>query len=427
MIDRLTIRRPFAAYGITLALAACVCLSAYADRAEVRLKDGTTLRGDVDVLADELVIRNAAGEVRYKRSLVDRIERVEAAATIDDDYAWNFKVLRPDDVEGHYALAEYLNSKARWDLLARQAEYVLRIAPDHQNARLLLNQALARLKEAGVAPTSEPSEVDDNDPDGKIAPQPLLSKRDIDRIRLGEYATDGLPEVVQVRFMRQPGQKRVDEVVADELREKPDHDPRWLKTLERGRPHEQLQVVLRATGMKYADQIELKTELHKFEQFRKTVLPLLSKGCARVGCHSGATAEVFRFPKAAKSSDPYIFTTFLLFDRMETRVGPMIDRAAPDQSALLKFLVPAPVNRSHPHPDVKGRFSPPLRGVNDRQYKAVVEWIRSLRTPRPDYELEYDAPPVNLASRKANPEPVAQPGDTNKPTPASLPAAPGQP
>lgn len=371
---------------LTLALLATTAL---AERAEVHLRDGTTLRGDVDFTETEVVVRNAAGEVRYPRAAVARVERLEAPATVDADYAWSFRALAADDLEGHFALAEYLNSRERYDLLARQAEYILGKSPEHRNARLLLDLALEKMKSEQAPATDE---GDEQEPAGTIPPPPLLTREEIQRIRLSEYATDGIPEVLQLRFLRRPGQKSLEDTIVAQLRAQPEHDPRWIRTLERGRAHEQLQIVLRVSGLEHADRIELKSELHKFEQFRRSVLPLLIKGCARAGCHGGASAESFRFPRAAKSSDPFVFTTFVMFDRMSSRVGPMIDRAAPEQSALLKFLIPAPEDRAHPHPDVSGRFKPLLRSDKERDYRAVADWIRSLKTPRPDYGLQLDLP-----------------------------------
>ena len=77
---------------------------------------------------------------------------------------------------------------------------------------------------------------------------------------------------------------------------------------------------------------------------------------------------------------------------METAAGPMIDRALPEDSALIRYLLPAEEGQpSHP-PVEQGRVMPVLRSTRDPRYQTLVQWISSLRSPHPDYEMEYVFP-----------------------------------
>ena len=70
----------------------------------------------------------------------------------------------------------------------------------------------------------------------------------------------------------------------------------------------------------------------------------------------------------------------------------MIDRALPEDSALIRYMLPAEEGQpSHP-PVERGRVMPVLRSTRDPRYQMLVEWISSLRSPHPDYQLEYVFP-----------------------------------
>ena len=112
-------------------------------------------------------------------------------------------------------------------------------------------------------------------------------------------------------------------------------------------------------------------------------------------------------PRGARNSDAYAYTSFVILDRIQTRAGPLLDRALPEQSVLLRYMLPAEKgNEVHP-PVEKGRVNAVLWGLHDARYEALVEWVASLRTPHPDYELDYAFPEWLNAGRPEGPGPEA--------------------
>jgi hypothetical protein len=108
------------------------------------------------------------------------------------------------------------------------------------------------------------------------------------------------------------------------------------------------------------------------------------------------------------------------FGRGELR---MIDRARPDQSLLVQYMLP-PTIAEHDHPQVPG-YRPIVRGREDPVYLRTIDWIgKSLEPVEPDYGIDY-RPPVGRATT----EPAAtQPAEAQQQqaSPQGQPVAPPQ-
>jgi hypothetical protein len=376
----------------------CGVVPAVADLANVFPKQASPLRGDVTWTADEIVIRNAAGEVRFKKEQVERVEWLTATETVEKDLKRRFNVLRAGDIKGHFALAEWLREKERFDLLKVQCRYILGLEPDHRNAKLLLELAQSKLiEQANVAAAEGQASGEAKETEGLPEP-PLLSDEDIKRLKLYEYPLDGRPEKVFVKFVRKKGYADVERIVRKDLGLAGKLDPQAERILERGQPHEKLQLILQTTGLKYADRIEIRGEPEVFQTFRRRILPLVAKGCAKSGCHGAREAQVFRLPRGPRSKDDVAYTSFLILDQLQTEHGPLIDRDLPGNSALLSFMLPpeelpGDEESRYGHPPVeKGRFVPVLRNTRDPDFNVVLDWLNSLNVPHPPYELEYEFP-----------------------------------
>lgn len=357
----LTRRGGRVAAGLLLA-ALSLGAPAPAELADVHLKSGLVLRGDVTSTDGEVVVRNALGEVRFPLADVARI-------------------------------------------------VPLRGTPAEPPAS-------APASAPSTAPgTSAPA--GDSGADDELPPPPRISADDINRLRLGELTLDGAPEDVRFRFLRHAGQEDLTTEVLELLRMREDYEPGWERILTRGPPAAQLQLIIRTTGLSHADRVQLQSDPHAFALFRRRVLPLIERGCARSGCHAGTTARAFRFPIGTRESDAYVYTSFVLLDQMQTAHGPLIDRVIPEDSVLLSYMLPREGN-PRPHPPVgRGpRFKPTIRPRSE-EYQAVADWINFLLTPAPDYGLEYDHPyrgPFDLTEPSDTPaadesEPDAAPPD----------------
>jgi len=307
-------------------VAILIASSSIADLGRLTLTDGTTLRGDISESETEVVLRNAAGELRYSREQVARIE---------------------------------------YDAPASATQPASRPAT----------------RPAATHPKFEGP-----------PPPPLLSKRDVVRLKLHEYPLDGEPQKITVEFLKKRGEPNVEELVARDIRAGIEfEDLRWNETLKKGQPPEKLQLILKATGVKYADRIEIRGDTETFAPFRRRVLSQLTTGCAKSGCHGGNVAHVWRLPAGIQAGEEYAYTSFYIVNSLQTPLGPMIDRNLPEQSALLKYMLPAK-GESAAHPPVKNvKIAPVFSGTNDPDYQAVLSWINSLRV-HARYELDYEPP-----------------------------------
>src|SRR5262249_13058938 len=161
--------------------------------------------------------------------------------------------------------------------------------------------------------------------------------RDILRLKLYEYPLDGEPQKVGVEFPRKRGEANVEDLVAKDIHAGVEpEDPKWEQKLSKGRPPEKLQLILKTTALKYADRIDIRGDPECFSAFRRKVLPLVTQGCIKSGCHGGNATHVWRLPAGLQSGDEYAYTSFYILDQIQTPIGPMIDRTVPERSALLK-------------------------------------------------------------------------------------------
>jgi hypothetical protein len=348
-------------FGALLLSACALVCAAPADTATIIFHDGAKVHGDVTETPAEIVLDTPYGTRRFAR---DRVLRIE---------------------------------------------YDAQESPQRANPPVPATRSAttgpARDKNDGEA-SSRPTRNVYRGP----APPPPLSEHDITRLKLAEYPLDGEPQTVHVEFTKKRNEPSVETLVEKAIADSKSDEPDWKRILEKGHPPEKLQLVLRTTGLRYADRINVRGDTETFSEFRKKVLPLAMRGCGRTGCHGGNTTEHFRFPTGAQSSDDFVYTAFYVLDSIRTPLGPMIDRDLPEESALLKYMLPHKEGTKPPHSMVKnGKVIPVFESRDSREYRDVVSWISSLRVPHPDYQLAYQAP--DWLAKLAEPRSVPQPAD----------------
>jgi hypothetical protein len=344
--------------ALVVASALCAARLASAELADVYLKSGLKLRGEVSTVDDTVVVKNAAGEMRVPRADVERIVPVGVPSS----------------------------------------------------------RATTAPAPAPTAPTT-PESATQPAAAAELPPAPPLSDEDIQRLKIGELRLDGPPENVRVRFLRKGKQRDLPTEVLDELRERPDYRPEWEETLLHGQPSEKLRLIVRTTDAEHADRIVIENDPEEFAAFRRRVLPLVERSCARSGCHGGHTARIFRFPAGSPTSDTYAYTSFVLLDQMETEDGPLLNRDNPESSQLLEYMLPQKAGeKGHPPVTHGPSFQAVIRDRDDRLYTTVLDWINALRMPHPAYGLAYKNPYAGQPTGQRAGEPE-EPGGP----PATLP------
>ncbi len=327
-----------------------VAAPARTEPADVWLRNGLRLRGDVSVSPSEIVVGTALGTARFLPADVERIVPLGQSATAP--------------------------------ALPAPAE-----------------PAAAPERGAATEPAAEPHAPRPPEP-------PLVSQRDIQLLRFQELRRDGPAESVRVQFAGGRERREFFREVLQELAQRPDYKPQWEDILLRGSAEEKLQLIVATTGTRYVDQIAILNDPDVFATFRSRVLPLVVSGCARSGCHGGDDAEVFRLSSRARSDEAAAYTAFVVLNALMTARGPLIDRDDPQNSALVSYMLPTKEN-PRPHPPVSGkrRLSAAIRSRELPAYDMLVDWIDSLRTPFEGYGLEYSFDPNQPADADAPAEP----------------------
>lgn len=416
-------------------------LVARGEEADVYLKDGRRLHGDVTQTETEVTVNTPAGPLKLAKA---DVVKIVPRLTPDDEYLKRFNAIKRDDVAGHYDLAEWTRSIKRWDLLAKQCKYILGLDPNHANAKLLLEQAQKNIADAENArddresgkpgkgdkqggAKSDKSGKDDaagggkDAKDGKSAgdenepssaPVPLLNKSDILKLKLYELSMLDPPEMLRVKFRAKRGQLDVPKQFVHEAKGKGDFDAKTEAEFLRKKPFEQLREIVRVTGIKFADQIEIDDDPIAFETFRQKIFPIVARGCSsKPGCHGSSPEHEFRLPPASRSAEAAAYTAFALIDATYTRYGPLLDRDDPNASVLLSFMLPEEGN-DRPHPPLKrgAKMVPVMRSSRDANFDMIQKWISSLATPHPKYELDYALP------KRPTTQPASAPGTPAAPT-----------
>jgi len=302
--------------------------------------------------------------------------------------------LEEKDAEGHYRLAEWCRQQGRYDLAAREARKVLAVEPKHERAAALLRAAERKRREQGTsAPSSRPAGA---------ASSRLLSDADVQKLRWGELraAQSGAVEPVRVEFAKGFAEKFLRDLASDADRER----------FRRAQAAEKFQMVIAVTETvdaayaKYADQIRIVDDPTVFREFRRVVLPEVMKGCATPACHGGSVSKGFRLVNEPRHATRTLYTNFFIVQWATGKDGrPVIDRKEPEGSLLLQYLLPAGEAQVS-HPPAQVPIKPMVRGRNDRTYRAILDWIRSLRPfrdGRSDYGIQYGGAEPPAASRPA--------------------------
>ncbi len=386
--------------------------AAAADEATVRLTDGRLLAGDVELYPRQLIVHTSLGKLTIARQEVAAINWLKPAFDARGRLMRALARLEPADLDAHVELARQAATSEQPELAARLCRFVLDQSPDHAAAAALL-------AELGGSAASQPSTQPAAAAEPPVSTPELLSARDILHIKLSEMRLRGEPDRMTVRFVKRSGESDLAALVYRQYARAPEMDTELERHLLRGTPGEKLQAIVALSGLRYADRINVRGSPEALLAFRQRVLPLVAAGCARSGCHGSKDARVFSLPTRSRTREANVYTTFALLDRMYTPIGPMIDREAPEESALLKYLMPQEDERRVHPPVGKRRIGGLVRGLRDRRYRSLVEWIASLRRPHPDYDLEYQWPA--WMERFSPPEPQPAPADPDQ---SRAPAAP---
>jgi hypothetical protein len=401
----------------------CLCMillvadAGWADTGVVTTRDGKTHHGEIDESGGKVTVTIGTSVMRLSR---DDVMSIRSDEEIKADFEARSREVELDNFDGQFALLKWCHEQGRQDLTVLQAQRVLRLEPQHEPTREILksaNDALSRERKARREARggrdrpgrAAPRAHTDREPPaaGELDPTRKLTTAEINRLRFGELKALRLkaaePDSAQVTVPRDTALAFLEKMEGHEDFNTPDQRNRFLQAS----PDMKLAVIANLTDMEFADQVTIRTDPELYQTFRRKVMPAVLHGCATSRCHGGANshdATGLRLWDDPKDTNASVYTNFLLLDEYEMSSGDgqkflMIDRARPDESLLLNWMVrPDQTPFAVPHPG-NVKLDPPYLNREHPGYHLLRDWIASLRVPRPDYG-------VYLTRKPAPPEPV---------------------
>jgi hypothetical protein len=293
------------------------------------------------------------------------------AGDIDDEYLDRFKSLAAKDVNGHFELAKWCREHEKWQLVAQQCRHVLRIEPNHEQAKLLLQVAQTRLSADQALRGRDP------DASGRLRP---LTDEEVQRIRRKELHLDEEGRVV-VRIDRDALREFYEFAHGTGL---VDDDRRAFFKLPRLKL---AQLILRLAPDQFGKAVSIRSDPQRMQTFIRDVQPIILRGCAAADCHGGSAAGDFQLFTGRALSPNASYANYLRMHEHKAGNERLINRDQPGRSLLLSYGLPneevAEETRRHPS-DIMPVFQSP----DDREYRTVLNWLSSLSIRRPDYGIE---------------------------------------
>ena len=300
---------------------------------------------------------------------------VLTAGDVEDEYLQRFKALDVKDVSGHFELAKWCREQENWQLVAQQCRHVLRLEPNHQQARLLLEVAQRRLGGDPRSPSRGP---------GSGGPLRPLTDAEVQRIRRMELDPDQDERII-LRIDRKT-LRAFYEVAHKEGYV--DCDRRTFFRLPR---LEQAWLILRHAPDRFGNAVTIKSDPQRMRTFVREVQPIVLRGCAAADCHGGAAAAGDFQLLGGRSLGPNeSYANFLRMHEHQVGTERVINRDQPGQSLLLTYALPphqvAEQTRRHPT-----EIMPIFQSSTDQDYQTVLDWLTSLSITRPDYGIKLKA------------------------------------
>jgi hypothetical protein len=373
--------------------AVCVLLAAvsvvFGQTQTVVTKDGRRITGAVTLTDGVYKIRTKLAEVIVPAL---QVETVISEMPPQQEYQQRRGQIDPNNAEDHVKLGCWALEKQLLEEARGEFQAALNVKPDHEMASLFLRQVERKLQEQPRAETRPAASQTRPAAEEGIEDAWLISEEDVNRIRVAEMGAESARTVAEFR------DDVLDRFVQSQGGNKDFQDPVFEKHFRRMRPGEKLAYILKNMDPNTAgmmDDIVVRSDPKVLEEFRRVIWPLVARSCGTPTCHGGPSPvggwKVFR----AKARDERIeYTNFIILDGFVGRDGKsrMIDRSNPAQSLLLQYGLP-PERAEMKHP-VNVRQTVFASTVADT-YRRVRDWIAMLRTPHPNYRLEY-RPPMGM-------------------------------
>jgi len=356
---------------------------------KITLVSGSILKGVLMRSGDERVVLRINGiDTPIERR---QIASLEFLPSVEERYRSLRAGIMNQDIVGRLTLVEWLRNRRAYDLALGEIAAILETDPGNARAIELrgwieAQRELTSKRRGGSDTSATPS------PDRAPKPSVMarLSDDEINLIRVYEVDLNDPPplmvpdDAMRELMEREPSAFPIDREDRDAMLELPEV--------------EKLRILFERKARDLYPRVKVLDDPASLDRFRNRIAGAtgwLTNACATTRCHGGAEAGGFRLVAREPNSDATVYTNFLILNEATLDDGtPMIDTADPARSALIQLaMVRAQSTIAHPVVDRRalGRtWRPVFRTPRDRGYTRVVDWIRSLYSPRPDYGIEYD-------------------------------------
>jgi len=358
--------------------------------AELLTKDGKRYVGQIEDLGTRWRLTTADGRgVIINKSDVQQVKYEQPPA---QQYQKRLAKLAEDDAAGHFELAMWCKQRGLLKQCEQRLRHVLKLQPNHLNAKLELQKIIERQKSPTKPITQPTTPAETRQRIGQIV---LADEKDIQTIRFNELL-EGKETDLLVSFRNK---------ALERFWKRMEGEPGYRTKADKNRffrlrSSQQLERILQAQAAELYGDIEIKSDPRTLREFRTFVQRFVISNCGSAACHGGPKGGKLRLINTHLNNLKIAYTNFHLLN--SCRVGRMwlLNRDVVEDSLLLQYGLPAREARlRHPTP-IKPAFP---RGKRDPSYRRIRDWISSLRfPPRPRYT-------VGIKVLDQKPEPAEHP------------------
>ena len=373
----------------------------------VVLRDGQRYAGLLISRDNEKVVLRIAGI--DETIPTSQIDRVSVLAPVLERYRSMRSAIDDNDVDSLLRLVEWLRARGQWDAALTELDHILKVQPDHYDAKRMRTLVLSQKKLAESAGAGSKGHGARPKPAAAPAAEefPLLAEHDINLIKVYEVDLSDPPRML------------IDRRTVDRLLQEHKGDPALPATqdgreaLYRGSPARVLELMFKVQARNLYGDVQVVDQPRSMRMFRDDVhRSWLINSCATARCHGGTEAGRLMLCNKRPGSEATVYTNFLILDRFRLADGrALVNYEEPAKSPLLQLGLPREGSLAQ-HPTVPAQeghgdlWRPVFRSADDRRFQEAVEWIRSMYRPRPEYPIQY-TPPAPSAPR-APQAPVAR-------------------
>ncbi len=420
--------KSFGVCGVVLVGVMCLQVRAEVVRVVVVTLDGREVRGElISETGEEVRLRIGGIATALPRETLASVT-VERRAS--DVYAER-RLGRDDDLRGRSALAETMLEMGALDLARIEFASLVKMFPGEPAlpGRLAVVEGLLKLQSSPRAERPTPKRAAETKdapaggapvaPAGGVSPARefggvvLLTAEQVNRVRLWELDVSDRPAV---RVPAEAVEELFDRYRASLPERFQGREGR--RAFRRLKPYEQLGVFFDLRARDLYPLVTVVSDPPAMSAYRLRVQPVYVERFIQPKLGSGAVAGLKLVPMRGTWDIEAAYTNFVLLDGFEWEGRRMIDRAAPGDSLLLEWGLPAD-QALFPAP-VAG-LQPYFRSRDDNRYLEVRDWIASLYQPRPDYGLN-DTPSAPPSPSEAPAlQPPQEPAPTDDVVPSQVP------